>query len=243
MLPQKKASKRLEKQELEVQRKNSMLIDEGLREERRKMEEYRKEPKILILGSSDSGKSTLLKQFKILHCDGFTSDEKSIVKYQIYKNLIVAAITLVALAECDASDSTFHLNQSFVSDAITSFTSSFQIEDSSPLEIQEEDSLGLAVNSPLVKVSPVSPFYAYTYCIIEVPYNNGLWRKKPEDHNNQDSKRHQSIDPNDISRGSYCFHVEERLLSPQITRFHHIVSYVPCEFSLMTLYLKPAQFC
>lgn len=165
MLLRTKAAKRPEKQEFELQRKASMLIDEGLREDKRKMEEYRKEPKILILGSSDSGKSTLLKQFKILHCHGFTSDEKAIAKYQIYKNLIVAAITLVALADCDACDSTNDINQSFVSDMIGSFTSSSQLGDASPLQLQDEASIQLDINSPLVKVSPVSFFYTYTYCI------------------------------------------------------------------------------
>jgi polynucleotide 5'-kinase involved in rRNA processing len=42
-------------------------IEKYLREERKEFEKSLTEPKLLILGSSDSGKSTLLKQIKILH--------------------------------------------------------------------------------------------------------------------------------------------------------------------------------
>ncbi len=87
---------------MELQRKLSKKIDADLEEERRQMEIYRKEPKILILGPSDSGKSTLLKQFKILHCSGFSSEEKDQAKYQIYKNLLIAAIILLAIADENA---------------------------------------------------------------------------------------------------------------------------------------------
>jgi polynucleotide 5'-kinase involved in rRNA processing len=42
-------------------------IEKYLKEEKKEYEKSLSEPKLLILGSSDSGKSTLLKQLKILH--------------------------------------------------------------------------------------------------------------------------------------------------------------------------------
>jgi ABC-type phosphate/phosphonate transport system ATPase subunit len=42
---------------------------------------------LLLLGSSDSGKSTLLKQLKIKHGNGFTKEEILFSKQEIKRNL------------------------------------------------------------------------------------------------------------------------------------------------------------
>ena len=53
----------------------SKLIDKELEKDRLAKIEDKKDPRILILGTSDSGKSTLVKQMKILFSGGFTPEE------------------------------------------------------------------------------------------------------------------------------------------------------------------------
>lgn len=52
-------------------------IEAYLKSEKALFDAQQREPKILILGSSDSGKSTLVKQMKILHGNSFSKEEVS----------------------------------------------------------------------------------------------------------------------------------------------------------------------
>jgi energy-coupling factor transporter ATP-binding protein EcfA2 len=87
----------------EQDRKNSRVrakeIEEYLSKERKEYLKYKSEPKLLILGSSDSGKSTLLKQLKILHGSGFTEQEKELSRKGIMANIIAAAAMLLSICE------------------------------------------------------------------------------------------------------------------------------------------------
>jgi G-protein alpha subunit len=67
-------------------------IEKYLKEEKKKFEMLAVEPKILILGSSDCGKSTLMKQLKILHGNGFTVEEMYAFKKGIIKNIMAAVL-------------------------------------------------------------------------------------------------------------------------------------------------------
>ena len=51
--------------------------------------------KILLLGSGECGKSTFLKQMKILHGKGFNSDEIFKFKVLIYDNIFESIHTLI----------------------------------------------------------------------------------------------------------------------------------------------------
>jgi guanine nucleotide-binding protein G(i) subunit alpha len=51
--------------------------------------------RILLLGSGESGKSTLLKQIKILHQNGYPQEERLMYKPTIYKNLVDCAKSVV----------------------------------------------------------------------------------------------------------------------------------------------------
>jgi energy-coupling factor transporter ATP-binding protein EcfA2 len=87
----------------EQDRKNSRVrakeIEDYLSKERKEYLKYKSEPKLLILGSSDSGKSTLLKQLKILHGNGFTEQEKELSRKGIMANIIAASALLLSICE------------------------------------------------------------------------------------------------------------------------------------------------
>ncbi|KZF23458.1 G protein alpha subunit [Xylona heveae TC161] len=74
------------------QRKRSQMIDRKLEEDSRKL---RRECKILLLGSGESGKSTIVKQMKIIHQNGYTVDELALYRLTVYKNLLDCAKALV----------------------------------------------------------------------------------------------------------------------------------------------------
>jgi RecA-family ATPase len=77
----------------------SKEIDAYLAGEKKRYEKFMQEPKVLILGSSDSGKSTLLKQLKIMHGGGFSEEEKLFSKKAIVSNIVHAMATLVKMCE------------------------------------------------------------------------------------------------------------------------------------------------
>ncbi|XP_063901458.1 guanine nucleotide-binding protein alpha-16 subunit-like [Zophobas morio] len=62
----------------------SRKIDEKL-----KLEgiDFRRQVKLLLLGTGESGKSTILKQLKVIHEKGFTDKEKEDYKYIIWGNI------------------------------------------------------------------------------------------------------------------------------------------------------------
>lgn len=70
----------------------SQEIDKRIAEDAQK---FKKECKILLLGSGESGKSTIVKQMKIIHQDGFSRDE--LIQYRpiIYRNLLESAHNII----------------------------------------------------------------------------------------------------------------------------------------------------
>ncbi|KAF2154250.1 guanine nucleotide binding protein, alpha subunit [Myriangium duriaei CBS 260.36] len=75
------------------QKKKSQAIDRALEEDSKKL---RRECKILLLGSGESGKSTIVKQMKIIHQNGYTHEELALYKHTVYKNLIDCAKALIS---------------------------------------------------------------------------------------------------------------------------------------------------
>ncbi|KAF2668207.1 guanine nucleotide binding protein, alpha subunit [Microthyrium microscopicum] len=75
------------------QKKRSQAIDRKLEEDSRKL---RRECKILLLGSGESGKSTIVKQMKIIHQNGYSPDELSMYRLTIYKNVLDCAKSLIS---------------------------------------------------------------------------------------------------------------------------------------------------
>ncbi|KAF9650225.1 G-protein alpha subunit [Thelephora ganbajun] len=67
-------------------------IDRIIEEDSKK---FKKECKILLLGSGESGKSTVVKQMKIIHQDGFSVEERIAYRATIYQNLLESAQAIV----------------------------------------------------------------------------------------------------------------------------------------------------
>ncbi|KAG6826031.1 guanine nucleotide-binding protein subunit alpha [Tricholoma furcatifolium] len=74
-------------------KERSLQIDKQLDEDNKK---FKKECKILLLGSGESGKSTIVKQMKIIHQGGYNSSELLEYRPTIYRNLIDSAQALLA---------------------------------------------------------------------------------------------------------------------------------------------------
>ena len=73
-------------------RDRSDAIDKQIEEDSRKL---RKECKILLLGSGESGKSTIVKQMKIIHQNGYNQDELLMYRSVVNKNLLDSAQAIV----------------------------------------------------------------------------------------------------------------------------------------------------
>ncbi|KAH9014754.1 G-protein alpha subunit [Lactarius pseudohatsudake] len=79
------------------ERARSDLIDHQIEKDSKK---YKQEYKILLLGSCESGKSTVAKQMKIIHQNGYTPEELLAFRPLIWKNLHESAHGVVkALAK------------------------------------------------------------------------------------------------------------------------------------------------
>ncbi|CRK13556.1 hypothetical protein BN1723_017350, partial [Verticillium longisporum] len=86
------------------QKKKSQAIDRQLEEDSRRL---RRECKILLLGSGESGKSTIVKQMKIIHLKGYSEDELYNYRPTVFKNLVECAkAVILAMRQFDLDLST-----------------------------------------------------------------------------------------------------------------------------------------
>lgn len=72
--------------------KRNKGINKELAAERKKVGQV---VKLLLLGAGDSGKSTIAKQMKIIHLEGFSEEEKKSYKTAIANNILTAIRTLI----------------------------------------------------------------------------------------------------------------------------------------------------
>ncbi|KAJ1559622.1 guanine nucleotide-binding protein subunit alpha, partial [Nowakowskiella sp. JEL0078] len=72
----------------------SKVIEDQLAEERRRLEKLNV-IKLLLLGTGESGKSTVLKQFRLLHGEAWAPSEISAFRSAVLSNLLGGAKTLV----------------------------------------------------------------------------------------------------------------------------------------------------
>ncbi|XP_028833323.1 guanine nucleotide-binding protein G(olf) subunit alpha isoform X2 [Denticeps clupeoides] len=76
-----------------AQREANKKIEKQLQKER---QAYRATHRLLLLGAGESGKSTIVKQMKILHVNGFNAEEKKQKIQDIRKNVKDAIVTIVS---------------------------------------------------------------------------------------------------------------------------------------------------
>uniref|UniRef100_A0A2K5SBI9 G protein subunit alpha i2 n=1 Tax=Cebus imitator TaxID=2715852 RepID=A0A2K5SBI9_CEBIM len=70
----------------------SKMIDKNLREDG---EKAAREVKLLLLGAGESGKSTIVKQMKIIHEDGYSEEECRQYRTIVYSNTIQSIMAIV----------------------------------------------------------------------------------------------------------------------------------------------------
>lgn len=86
-------SKTEEQKELE---KVNRIVEQQLKKAKT---DYLNEIKLLLLGTGESGKSTIAKQMKILHTEGFTKQELLSYRPVVYHNAVTSMKVLVQQAE------------------------------------------------------------------------------------------------------------------------------------------------
>uniref|UniRef100_A0A8C6U0V6 Guanine nucleotide binding protein (G protein), alpha inhibiting activity polypeptide 2a n=1 Tax=Neogobius melanostomus TaxID=47308 RepID=A0A8C6U0V6_9GOBI len=79
-------------QEDKAASERSKMIDKNLREDG---EKAAREVKLLLLGAGESGKSTIVKQMKIIHEDGYSEEECKQYKAVVYSNTIQSIVTIL----------------------------------------------------------------------------------------------------------------------------------------------------
>ncbi|BGP17593.1 hypothetical protein JCM10213_001242 [Rhodosporidiobolus nylandii] len=92
----------------------SRAIERVLRDDEKRMA---REIKMLLLGPGSSGKSTILKQMKLIHLDGFTDGETEAYRQQIFVNVrdgMKACFLLMEELGADFTDASLVQNQTLV---------------------------------------------------------------------------------------------------------------------------------
>ncbi|KAL2402344.1 Guanine nucleotide-binding protein alpha-2 subunit [Exophiala dermatitidis] len=91
---------RIEPQERESSARNAK-IERQLRHDRKT---YARTVKILLLGAGESGKSTIIKQMRIIHSRGFQDDERVQIRAVIYSNVVIAFRILYEIMQDEKID-------------------------------------------------------------------------------------------------------------------------------------------
>lgn len=88
-----------------IEYKKNHEIEKSLKKEEIHL---RKELKVLLLGSGDSGKSTILKQMRLIHACGFSEIERENFRVMILTNILGSMQALL--------EGMHHLNLTFEND-------------------------------------------------------------------------------------------------------------------------------
>ncbi|GAA5958427.1 hypothetical protein JCM3765_007873 [Sporobolomyces pararoseus] len=91
-------------------KERSYAIDKQIDEDAKKL---RRECKILLLGSGESGKSTIVKQMKLIYQNGYSRDEMMLFRLTIHKNIIDSAQGLVLALKRFQMEPTEEVNREY----------------------------------------------------------------------------------------------------------------------------------
>ncbi|KAI5293973.1 hypothetical protein KEM52_004927 [Ascosphaera acerosa] len=105
------ASRELDPEEKAAAKANA-TIDRMIRNDKKVAD---RTVKILLLGAGESGKSTIIKQMRIIHTGGFPEDERRQTKAVIYSNLVVAFKVILDIMETARVGFTLEQSESFAS--------------------------------------------------------------------------------------------------------------------------------
>lgn len=83
-------------EEQRVQNRVNKEIDRQLQRDRKDM---RRELKLLLLGTGESGKSTFIKQMRIIHGSGYSKSDRLKFKVLIHRNILTAIQALINAME------------------------------------------------------------------------------------------------------------------------------------------------
>ncbi|KAL6741523.1 hypothetical protein Aduo_014768 [Ancylostoma duodenale] len=136
-------------------------------------EKKKKVLKLLLLGPGDSGKSTTLKQIRIIHDQGFTDDEKRQRKYIVYLNLISGMIEVIRGMSI-LSLTYKNANSEELAKKITKYYDEVKNSDAAELTEVVADSIGRLLEDPSVQEvlrqsSELSIEESSTYFLRELP--------------------------------------------------------------------------
>lgn len=83
-------------EEAKEQKRINQEIEKQLRKDKR---DARRELKLLLLGTGESGKSTFIKQMRIIHGNGYTDDDKRTFIKLVYQNIFMAMNSMIRAME------------------------------------------------------------------------------------------------------------------------------------------------
>ncbi|KAH9368426.1 hypothetical protein HPB48_012644 [Haemaphysalis longicornis] len=83
-------------EEAKEQRRINQEIERQLRKDKR---DARRELKLLLLGTGESGKSTFIKQMRIIHGNGYNDEDKKAFIKLVYQNIFMAMQSMVKARE------------------------------------------------------------------------------------------------------------------------------------------------
>jgi guanine nucleotide-binding protein G(q) subunit alpha len=82
--------------EAREQRRINQEIEKQIKKDKR---DQRKELKLLLLGTGESGKSTFIKQMRIIHGSGYSDEDKRTFIKLVYQNIYMAMNSMIRAME------------------------------------------------------------------------------------------------------------------------------------------------